>query len=392
MKRLALFVCSLVLTVLCLPLWANVAQAHDPVVVATAAQPTAQSTAPLTAQPTIRLVQNTSEPQRLRVGTKEIFPFVFLENKMPYGYSIELWEEIASDLNIQTEWVRYQSVADMLSGLTEGEVDAAIAGISITAEREAKGFDFSYPFFRSGLQLMTQATAANPVQSLLSRFFSWTVWQPLLIVFATSTVVGAAIWLFEHKHNEHFSQNPVYGIGQGLWFAIVTLGTFGYGDVTPVKLPGRIIACVWMGVSFFIVSYFIASLTVDQLAASSLTFEDLRGAPVGVINNTTSETYVRSQPVDLSEHQDFDSVVEALERGDVEAVVHDYPTLRYLANRNPKKFSLAADPLTREDYGIAFTEDNNDALEIVNQEILALQERGYLQQLKEKWFGSDEVI
>ncbi|MEL6263493.1 MAG: transporter substrate-binding domain-containing protein [Cyanobacteria bacterium J06626_6] len=392
MKRLALFVCSLVLTVLCLPLWTslplwiNVAQAQDaPAVVVELATQTSP-------QPATFLVQNTPDPQRLRIGTKEIFPFVFLENKTPYGYSIELWDEIASDLNIQTEWVRYQSVADMLAGLSAGEVDAAIAGISITSEREAKGFDFSYPFFRSGLQLMTQSAAANPVRSLLSRFFSWTVWQPLLIVFATSTLVGAAIWIFEHKHNEHFSQNPIRGIGQGLWFSIVTLGTFGYGDVTPIKLPGRIIACVWMGVSFFIVSYFIASLTVDQLAASSLSFEDLRGAPVGVINSTTSESYVRAQPVNLSGYQDFKSVVAALARGEVEAVVHDYPTLRYLANRNPKKFSLAEDPLTREDYGIAFTESSGDALEVVNQEILALQERGYLQQLKEKWFGSDEAI
>jgi len=327
--------------------------------------------------------------QNLRIGTKEIVPFVFLDDEVPYGYSVELWNRMADDLGFQTEWVRYGSVSELLDGLLAGQVDAAIAGISITAKRESQGIDFSYPFYRSGLQLMVRTGTANPMVSMVSGLFSWEFWKPLLLVLATSAGVGVLVWMVEHENNEKFSSNPIDGIGQGIWFSIVTLGTFGYGDVTPNKLPGRIIAGLWMGASFFIVADFIASLTVGQMAASRISFDDLRGEKVGVADGTTAEEYVRSQPVKTAEFETLDEAIAALEAGDIEAVVHDYPTLKYIANRDADTFELAGKPLTQEDYGVAFREDSEMA-ELVSQEILLLQEQGYMRSLREKWFGSNQ--
>lgn len=327
----------------------------------------------------------------LKVGTKEIVPFVSLEDEnKPYGYSVEFWERVAGDLGLKTEWVRYDSVADMLEGLEAGQVDTAIAGISITAKRESEGFDFSYPYYRSGLQLMVRSPKASPIRSAVGRLFNWDLWRPLLLVMATSAGVGAVIWRLEHRDNEAFSSDPVSGIGQGLWFAIVTLGTFGYGDVTPNKLPGRIIACLWMGASFFIVADFIASLTVNQLEESTLSFEDLRGESVGVMDGTTAEEYVRAQPVKLIEFESFEEMIAALDSAEVEAVVHDYPTLKYVENNQPKQFELVGDRLTHENYGIAFREGDEERVEAVNKEILTLQEQEYLQLLSEKWFGEEQ--
>ena len=332
----------------------------------------------------------TSLKDTLKVGVSEIAPLVFLESENPYGYEIDLWNQVADDLSLQTEWVAYESFSEMLSDLSAGELDGAIAGISITAAREADTFDFSYPSYRSGLQLMMRSPEKHPIRSFISGLFSWKIWRPLLLVMATSAAVGGSIWLFEHKHNEHFSDNPVRGIGQGVWFAVVTLGTFGYGDVTPTRLPGRIIACLWMGASFFIVADFIASLTVEQLADSNLSFEDIQGEPVGVIDSTTAEIYVRAQPVDVVKYENFDDLLAALESEEVEAIVHDFPTLKYVANREPEKYELAGEPLTQEDYGIAFREGEEALVESVSQEILLLQERGYLRSLNEKWFGEKE--
>lgn len=136
---------------------------------------------------------------------------------------------------------------------------------------------------------MVGAGTGTSLRSAVDGLFNWDIWRPLLLVIDSSTVVGASIWLLEHWHNDSFSENPIQGIGQGIWFAIVTLGTFGYGDVTPIRLPGRLVAALWMGVSFFIVADFIASLTVVQLAQRNLSSEDLRGEPVGVVDSTTAE-------------------------------------------------------------------------------------------------------
>ena len=357
--------------------------------VATAQAPTES---PLGDQPATQ--QNITEAQSdssqtLKVGTKEILPFELLEEQVPFGYSVEVWNEIARASGFETEWVRYDSVQSMLDGLSVGEIDAAMAGISITAAREAAGIDFSYPFYRSGLQLMVQASSGNRWQSALSGLLSWKVWKPFLLVMATSAGVALLIWSLEHKHNDSFSSDPLKGVGQGMWFAIVTLGTFGYGDVTPNRLPARIVACIWMGASFFIVADFIASLTVDQLEESNLSFEDLVGEKVGVIDTTTAESYVRAKPVELIEFANFDDMVDALEAGEVAAVVHDYPALKYVASRAPDTFEITGRLLTREDYGVAFR-DQAQLTESVDREILTLQEQGRLQLIREKWFGDSQ--
>ncbi|MFK8183195.1 MAG: transporter substrate-binding domain-containing protein [Phormidesmis sp.] len=324
-----------------------------------------------------------------KIGTSEIVPFVFLDEEVPYGYEIELWNRIADELALTVEWVPYAQFSEMMADLEAGQLNAAIAGISITASRESNGLDFSYPSYRSGLQLMVRSSSGTLTSRIAGGFLNWNIWRPLLLVMATSACVGALIWVFEHKHNEHFSNNPINGIGQGIWFAVVTLGTFGYGDVTPVRLPGRIVACLWMGASFFIVADFIASMTVEQMADSRVTIEDLQGASVGVIDGTTAEEFGRSQPINLIEFETFEQMMSDLDSGTIDAVIHDYPALQYTATRSPNQFELVGEPLTQEDYGIAFQEGNEEMIEAVNREVLALQEQGFLRQIREKWLGED---
>ncbi|NJN87607.1 MAG: transporter substrate-binding domain-containing protein [Leptolyngbyaceae cyanobacterium SL_7_1] len=91
----------------------------------------------------------------LQVGIKDIPPFVFLtEGDDPYGFSIDLWKEIARELELETEFVPFDDVPTLLEAVKQNRVDVAIAAISITAEREANGLDFSYPIYQSGLQLL----------------------------------------------------------------------------------------------------------------------------------------------------------------------------------------------------------------------------------------------
>lgn len=342
-------------------------------------------------QPIQLSAQSVSPPQTIRVGTKELPPFVALETStLPYGYSVELWQEIADDLSLRTEWVTYTSVPDMLAGVISGEVDVAIAGISITAQRESSGLDFSYPFYQSGLQLMVTKPGTT-VETVASGMLQWHHLRPIFLIFASSTIVGGLIWLVERNHNDHFSGNPIEGICQGIWFAVVTLGTFGYGDVTPTKFAGRFIATVWMGLSFFIVADFIASLTVYQLSESEMDLDRLRGEPVGAIAGTTGEIFLQSQPVKLITYPDFDTAVTALEANKIKGLIQDAPALQHFINLNPHAFELAGSLLTNEGYGVAMREGETDLLEAIDQQILDYQQQGFLQQLHHKWFNKSTI-
>jgi voltage-gated potassium channel len=83
------------------------------------------------------------------------------------------------------------------------------------------------------------------------------------------------------------------GYGDGIWWAIVTASTVGYGDISPVTLWGRIIAVLLMLVGIGLVSTLAASITsyfVQQTANSE--FKEL-SSRLDRIRNRTGATNSR---------------------------------------------------------------------------------------------------
>lgn len=86
-------------------------------------------------------------------------------------------------------------------------------------------------YFR-GLGIFISVVQAES-RTLLSGVFT----MAILVVVAASLMYGV----------EHVAQPESFGsIGESLWWAVVTMTTVGYGDVTPVTTPGRILAALIM--------------------------------------------------------------------------------------------------------------------------------------------------
>jgi voltage-gated potassium channel len=63
------------------------------------------------------------------------------------------------------------------------------------------------------------------------------------------------------------------GFGDGIWWAIVTASTVGYGDIAPTTVPGRLIAVLLMVVGIGLMSTLAASITshfVQQTASTEM--------------------------------------------------------------------------------------------------------------------------
>jgi polar amino acid transport system substrate-binding protein len=326
----------------------------------------------------------------LTVGVKSIVPFVFVtDDGIPYGYSIDLWHAIADKMDVETQFKTYDSISDLLEAVRQGEVDAAIAGISITDDRESSGLDFSYPMYQAGLQLVTVDRSTIPVLRYFGYIANGATLVALVRVFIGCWVVGTLIWLLERHHNPAFKHGPVAGIGQGIWFALATLGTFGYGDVTPMKPLGRVIAVVWMGASFFILADFIASISAAYRANTPVrSLEDVYNHSVAAIKGSTAADFLRSRPLNLVELDNYDEIFAGLASQDLYAAVIDYPTAKYEMARQPQVL-MAGERLNREDYGIAVQEGSVVLLEEINRDILALQQEGFFDTLDDKWFGPE---
>lgn len=67
--------------------------------------------------------------------------------------------------------------------------------------------------------------------------------------------------IFSIVHYEAGGEGNIKNFGDGLWYAIVTLSTVGYGDYFPVTLPGRLLGLTLIMGSISILGLVVAELT-----------------------------------------------------------------------------------------------------------------------------------
>ncbi|AFZ36178.1 amino acid ABC transporter substrate-binding protein, PAAT family [Stanieria cyanosphaera PCC 7437] len=336
--------------------------------------------------------QSKELPKSLRVGTKPFAPFAFIQNGQYIGFSIDLWNAIANQLNIEYELYGEETVTDLLNSVSSSSTDVAIAGITITAERE-KTVDFSHPFFESGLQIMVPLRSNSlAVPSFLGIIFSPIFLNTIGVLLVVILISAHLLWFFERKHNpEMFPKEYLSGIGEACWWSVVTVVTVGYGDKTPKGIPGRMIAVVWMFSGVLLISYFTASissaLTVQKLENSIQGIESLNGKRVATVKGSTASQYLANLPINITEFEQVEDVFKSLEEHQVDAVVYDAPVLKhYASQQGVGKVQVVGSVFAKQSYGIALKQDSLYR-EQINQALLKLQENGTYEELYEKWFG-----
>ena len=312
--------------------------------------------------------------KNLIVGTKEAPPFSMKDkDKRWTGISIDLWRQIANELNLTYKFVELDQY-HLLKGLTDGTIDAVVAELTITPER-LSSFDFTYPFYTTGLAIAVPFKEKSALASMIRQVFSFTVLKILLITISALLIVGFAVWFFERKRNpEHFGGNTLQGIGAGFWFSAVTMATVGYGDKHPKTVGGRIVSLIWMFTAVILVSLFTATitsiLTVKQLETSVRGIDDLKSDVVGTMRYTTSETFLRNNFVAFNTYKSVDAGLEALTSGEVKAFVFDAPELRYrIKQRFQGKLEILPQTYSQENYGIALV-NNSPLLKSINRVLL----------------------
>ncbi|MEH2442207.1 transporter substrate-binding domain-containing protein [Nostoc sp.] len=106
--------------------------------------------------------------QPLLVGTRVIPPFVLSNKGELSGFSIDLWRSIANQIGVESKFIEYSSVPELLSAIKGNKANLGIAAISITSERE-QNFDFSLPIFAGGLQIMVRNVASLLLPLFISK-------------------------------------------------------------------------------------------------------------------------------------------------------------------------------------------------------------------------------
>ena len=294
----------------------------------------------------------------LIVGTKEAPPFAIKNQKGIWtGISIDLWHKIATDLKISYQF-KEMDLGGLLDGVANGSLDVAISALTVTTERE-KLFDFSHPYYVTGLGIAVASTSKSPWLAVLKRFFSLQFLAFVVSLTVLLLALGTLVWWFEHKRNpQQFGGKLSEGIGSGFWWSAVTMTTVGYGDKAPVTAGGRLVALIWMFGAIILISSFTAAitstLTVTKLASPVHGPGDLPGVIVGTVAHTTSESYLRDHRISFRSYKTAVEGLLALGDDSIEAFVYDEPILRYLVNKSFKgTLRVLNATFERQYYGIA---------------------------------------
>ena len=342
-------------------------------------------TVPVTAQTSLPKNGNT-----LHVATIERKPFVMQQDGRLTGFSIELWDEIAKQLDVNSHFVLQDSFKTMLQQVRDGKVAAAIANISITSDREAQ-LDFSHPIFDSGLQILLPRGRSATGDFLAA---IWSSGLLKVLGWAVLVLIGVAhlMWWVEGGRHPDIRADYPGGIWDAFWWALIIVTGGGFEDKPPQRIMGRALAVFWIVASLFVTSIFIAkitsALTVNQLSTQISSLRDLYGKKVGVTEGSTAQAFLTKNRLKTVSYKNIEPLFADVVAGRLDAAVHDGPLIQYFAGTDGKGQVVVVEKVFKpEKYGIAFPQ-GSPLQEKVNQALLRLHENGTYERLRKKWFGA----
>jgi ABC-type amino acid transport substrate-binding protein len=338
--------------------------------------------------------QPADAPKPLRVAIKSFEPFVYADGAVPKGFSIDLWNEIAAIVNVRTSFVRRATVGDLLDMAERGECDAAIAGVTISAEREGR-VDFTHPYYRSGLRIGVPVRGGPTLFATVYRFASSDLLSMFLMLSGLTLVAAHLLWFIERGVNpECFPGGYVSGVGEALWWSVATIITGGCENKAPVSLLGRLVAVAWMLASIVLVAAFTATLS-SQMTTESVTGaivgpDSLSGRVIATVRNTDAALNLRERRAAVHECESITEAIASVAAGRAEAVVFDAPVLAHAVTEDARSQVRLVGPLfEHQDYGIVLP-PGSPLRKAVNQALLTLSENGRLAELNVRWFGEKE--
>lgn len=329
--------------------------------------------------------------QPLRVVTKPLEPFVIKDGDQLSGFSIDLWDQVAQRAGLTFNWVQVTTVTEQLDEVRRGDADVAIAGISMTPDREAV-IDFSHPYFTAGLQIMTPVQQNQSLTQLAGTIFSPNLLQILGVGLLFLIIMAHIIWLVERGHNPAIPKAYLPGVWESMWWSLSTIATLEYGDKqAPRGVFRRLLAMFWVILGIILIAQFTASitasLTVKQLTGDINGPSDLPGKRIGTVTGSTAAKYLSAQHIEATGFAQITDAYAQLEKNQLDAVVYDAPVLLYYANTKGKgKVQVVGPIFNEETYGIALP-SGSPLRKPINEALLEMRQDGSYDELYAKWFG-----
>jgi ABC-type amino acid transport substrate-binding protein len=277
----------------------------------------------------------------VRVGVYAVEPYGGQDREGLFvGASVDLWRRVAEHLNWKYQLTPVAQMSDLLAGVETGTYDVAIGAITITPERLAR-VDFSYPTHRSGVAAVF-ARQSGATAALFDYGAAVGELGPLILAtLAFLAVTGVMMWWFERARPDDSakpdSHSSVLSWHEGIYWAVVTMTTVGYGDKTPKTHVGRALAVIWMIGSLVLVSLLTTNLVARMTASrvegnASLHPSELAGRRLAAVADSSGAEYLDAQHLAYRKFANLPDAFKALAAGEIDAVVNSIGALQHLVN------------------------------------------------------------
>lgn len=272
------------------------------------------------------------------VGTKEAPPFAMKGPDGEWsGISIDLWRRIASQQNIRFRFHEEETVSALLDATSKGNVDVAVAAITVTAGREEM-LDFTSAFYGTGLGIAVASGGAASFAPVMRTLTSFNFLRAVLALIGLALVVGFVVWLLERRHNEEFGGGVAKGLSSSVWWTTVAMTQRAIGQKGPRTVPGRFVAMLWMVGSIITIAVFTAAitsaLTVRHLQGAVQGVTDLSKVRVGAVAGSSTEETLKKLRIAFDGFPTAKDGLQAIHDGKLDAFVYDRPLLAWIINQD----------------------------------------------------------
>lgn len=329
-------------------------------------------------------------PAPLRVGVLALPPWIVRTPAGTFdGFVVRIWQQIAARLGCAYTFVPLPTLEDQLAQVERGAIDIALGPLAISAQRARRPITFSQPYYASHLAILTfgqPPTLWDRLQPFLRLIFSVFAGGLLLSLF----IVGNIVWWCEHESNPGIAKRWSRGVMDGMWLALVTMTTVGYGDRVPITGWGRLTMSFWMIAATMLTSLLTASLTttftVSNIDTAVVKGPDaLAGKRVAVVRGTVGAAFAESYHALEIGAPTFNAALDLLRTHRAEAVVYDEPSLRFYLEQNPSD-SLTIIPVAWQWETLGFAlPPASPLLKPINVALLDLIEHGTLHDIHLGW-------
>jgi ABC-type amino acid transport substrate-binding protein len=316
------------------------------------------------------------------------------------GFCVDSWRAVADSLDVKYELRAYDPALLAKGGLEAAGIDVLLCqGPNPRAE---KVMDVTHAFYTDGLAIATRPEPASGLSRVIDKVMSLRFLRNLGILLVIIVVVGIVVWRIErHTSPDEFGGSTLSGIGGGVFWTVESL--FAKPKPLSRRVRSRLVSLFWVFTCMLLISGVTAKLssefTVSQLSGTVAGVKDLQHARVGVWlsanGHSASARFLTAHGIayrafPFNPDPSASGPLEALDRGELDAVLGDGLGLRYRATKDfAGRLIVLPETVEPTQRGFA-VRIGNPLRKKLDLALLKLAEQGVFKTIARQYGGTDE--